>query len=336
MIKNQKHTAVPSSKKSRPNPFFQILPSLLTISVFLLLLTFFYLKNGLQPADPNGETRAFVVNQGEGLSTIIKRLDKNGLIKNPLSFTLLAYKQGMQTNLQAGSFNLSPAFTPQQMLKTLTTGRQDYWLKITEGWRLEEVETYLESLGFEKEEIAILTKIEEGALFPDSYLVPRDYTLENILPLIDKNYQKKLKEAKAGGTATLTDQEALILASIIEREARTLKSKQLISGVLQNRLDIGMALQADATVQYAKDSKIIPQKYWQPITRADLAFDSLFNTYLQPGLPPAPICNPGFDSLYAAFHPTPSDYIYYITGNDNLMHYSTTLEGHNANISEYL
>jgi len=106
---------------------------------------------------------------------------------------------------------------------------------------------------------------------------------------------------------------------------------------LLNRLSINMALQVDATVQYARDSQIPhPKVFWQPITKKDLNIDSPFNTYKYPGLPPQAICNPGYDSLYAVFHPIKSDYLYYLTGKDNKMHYAKTLHQHHANIAKYL
>jgi len=95
-------------------------------------------------------------------------------------------------------------------------------------------------------------------------------------------------------------------------------------------------LQVDASVQYARDTKTKPKEYWQPVAKSDLSIVSPFNTYKNPGLPPAPICSPGYNSIYAAFHPISSNYLYYITGNDNLMHYATTLDEHNANIAKYL
>jgi len=98
-----------------------------------------------------------------------------------------------------------------------------------------------------------------------------------------------------------------------------------------------MALQVDATVQYARDSRLPhPQVYWKPITKADLKTVSLYNTYLHPGLPPGPICNPGFNSLYAAFHPTVLDYLYYITDESGNIHLAKTLNEHNANVTKYL
>jgi UPF0755 protein len=179
----------------------------------------------------------------------------------------------------------------------------------------------------------------EGYLFPDNYLIPRDYQPNQIYSdIIKKNFDTKLAEAKLNSTnSNLTDAQAVTLASILEREARTLPSKQMVAGIILNRLEIDMALQLDSTVEYARDSKIPhPKSYWQAASGTDIHLVSIYNTYLNPGLPPAPICNPGADSLYAVFHPTPSDYIYYLTGNDNLMHYAKTLTEHNLNIANYL
>ncbi len=337
MTARKKPTAVHSSKKSKKTPFFlRLLLILLGLSALLLLFFFIFFYRGLQPVDPNGEEKPFVVNQGDSLYIIASRLEKNNFIKNKFVFLLLTYQQGLQNKLQAGSFNLSPSSVLKETIKTLSVGRQDYWLKVTEGWRIEEIKQYLLGLGFKKEELALLKKETEGTIFPDSYLVPKDYTLENILPLFETNFQKKITLAQENKTSSLNQQQGLILASIIEREARTLETKQMISGILQNRLKIGMALQTDANVQYAKDSQNIPEEYWKPIYKADLSIDSLYNTYLYPDLPPGPICNPGSNSLYAAFHPTSSDYLYYITGNDHKMYYATTLEDHNANIKKHL
>ena len=97
-----------------------------------------------------------------------------------------------------------------------------------------------------------------------------------------------------------------------------------------------MPLQVDASVQYARDSKIIPTEYWKPLVKTSLSIISPFNTYKNRGLPPKPICNPSYNALYAAFHPIESNYLYYITGNDNQMHYATNLDQHNANIAKYL
>jgi UPF0755 protein len=151
-------------------------------------------------------------------------------------------------------------------------------------------------------------------------------------------FRKPFTQAKSGSTIDISDSDAVILASLIEREGRLLKSKQMISGIIFNRLKEGMPLQIDATVQYARDSQNKSvSKYWQPVTSEQIKqTNSSFNTYQNPGLPPRPICNPGYNSLYAAFHPTESDYLYYITSDDGVMYYAKTLSEHNANIANHL
>jgi UPF0755 protein len=298
--------------------------AIITIVVIFVII-FFYLQ--LQPVSTDTSTQNFVINQGESLSTIAQRLEQNHFIHNRWVFILIAYKSGLSQKLQAGLFKLSPSQSTSEIVAKLAQGgNTDYWLKIVDGQRLAELSIHFDdSL--------------EGYIFPDSYLVPEGYLPPQIYTdIIKKNFDKKLASAKVDSTNNdLSDAQAVTLASILEREARTLPSKQMVAGILLNRLKIGMALQLDTTVEYARDSKIPhPKVYWQPASAADVHVVSVYNTYLHPGLPPGPICNPGADSLYAAFHPTLSDYTYYLTGNDNLMHYATTLAAHNANIAKYL
>lgn len=252
---------------------------------------------------------------------------------------MLAYKQSVVNKIQAGSFKLSPDSTIDQVLKTITTGgNYDYWLRIIEGQRVEEIKVDPpEAAAFGKEDFVNYFREKEGYLFPDSYLVPINQSLAEMETTIKTNFEKKFTEAKEGvGGNELNDQQILILASLIEREARLRVSKQMVAGILLNRLRAGMALQVDATVQYARDSKNKVADFWQPVKRNDLAIVSPYNTYRNPGLPPGPICNPGADSIYAAFHPVETEYFFYITGNDHQMHYAKTLDEHNQNIARYL
>ena len=302
---------------------------LLVLVAFLVLICFsayFFFQINSGPVNSDTVMQSFVINQGDGLRSISVRLEKNKLINNNLVFTYLSYKMGLNGHLQAGTFKLSPSMSTAEVIQKLAKGgNTDYWLKLIEGQRSEEF-----SIKFDK--------TLEGYLFPDSYLIPATYTPNQIVELISANFNKKLSQAKEGLTVTdYTDAQLVILASVIEREARTLPSKQMVAGILMNRLKINMALQVDATIQYVRDSRVPhPKTYWQPITKADLKIDSPYNTYQNPGLPPTPICNPGYDSLYAVFHPTTSAYLYYITGNDNQMHYATTHEEHDANVAKYL
>lgn len=275
------------------------------------------------PVSPNITTSEFVVNQGDGIISIASRLEKNKLVKNKFVFILYAYKMGLNSRLQAGNFQLSASFsTPEIITKLSSGGTKDYWLKIIDGSRIEEITP--------KFPLSL-----EGYLFPDSYLIPERYDQSQILDLIKQNFDKKFTQSKIDATNTkMSDAEIVTFASLLEREGRTLDTKQKIAGVLQNRLNIGMALQIDATIQYARDQ--FKKDYWLPVTKTDLKIKSPYNTYLNPGLPPSPICNPGYNSLYAAFHPVSSDYLYYLTDPHGAIHFAKTLNEHNTNVAKYL
>ncbi len=298
---------------------------------FLFVFSVFsYLQINARPFSTDSTSVRLVINKGDGLLDISKKLESNSLIRNKYSFLFYAYKLGLNKKIQSGTFRLNPALSTSQIVVKLAQGGvSDYWLQIIEGTRVEEIShLFPPQTSF---------KNKEGYLYPDSYLIPTYFTADQIFSVIQNNFDKKFAQAKQDATnLNMSDTDVLILASIIEREARTLKSKREVAGVLLNRLGINMALQVDASVQYARDSVKKPITYWQPLDTSSLSIQSPFNTYKNPGLPPAPICNPGYDSIYAAFHPLSSDYLYYITGNDNLMHYAKTLSEHNSNISRYL
>lgn len=303
----------------------------LLIAIFVLLLlaiTFFFYLSLLPPSSDSAK-KVFVINEGDSLSTIALRLEKNNFIKNRHVFIIYTYFLGLNQKIQAGTFFLTSSQKTPDLIKNLSRGGStDYWLKIIPGTRIEQF-----SPG---DEFTLLSRDLEGKLFPDSYLIPEDYTPENILAVIAKNYQQKLSQARLGATTKYSDEEVLIIASLLEREAQNLNDKKIIAGIIDNRLNSQMPLQIDATIQYAKDSLGNSNDYWKPITKEDLNIISPYNTYKNKGLPPAPICNPGLDSLVAAYHPTNTDYIYYIHDPTGQIHYASTLSEHNDNIAKFL
>ncbi len=306
--------------------------TLVCLSVFV-----FYLVSSSSPSSTS-QTKVFVINKGDSLDSIATRLQQNELVKNSLVFKLNTYFLGLHDKLRAGSFNLDTSMDNQQIARSLATGgSHDMWIQIIEGWRNEEIASYLEENNFfDAKSFLYMAKNSQGYIFPDTYSIPQTKDIDFFIKQTKQNFDQKYLKALDNTTKKVGQTEAIILASLVEREARTLESKQMVAGILYNRLELGMPLQVDATVQYALDSQSSPQSYWQPIAKANLSIDSPFNTYKNPSLPPTPICNPGYDSIYAALVPTESDYIYYITGNDNKMHFATTLEEHNQNISQYL
>lgn len=299
---------------------------LLVVLIILPLVFFVYAS---QPAGADQSKKAFTVNPGETVASVATRLEKNGLIKNRHLFRLYSRYLKLDTQLRAGNFYLQSSQKIPEIIDTLAHGGStDYWFTIIPGQRLEEFTP--------SPEFTQLAFTSEGKLFPDSYLLPTYFTPQEILDLISKNFTKKLAQASTDSTSTLSADETLILASLLEREGRSLAEKKIIAGVILNRLDKNMLLQIDASVQYAKDSLTDPEKYWQPISKANLQLDSPFNTYKYLGLPPRPICNPGLDSLMAAYHPEHTDYLYYIHDKTGQIYYATTLDEHNTNVQKYL
>jgi len=314
--------------------------------IFFLVLLFLasifgiiFVKLNLSPASLDSKNKIFVVKEGDGVETISKNLKKEGLIKNQYAFLVYTIVTRQNDKLQSGNFRLSSSLSVPEIIKKLSSGGiSDYWLKIIDGSRLEEIaKLFPTGIPFNSQDFLTKYKLKEGYFFPDSYLIPSYFNLDQTVEVINKNFVEKFNKAKENSNSNLIDEDIVILASLLEREGKSLESKQLIAGVIINRLNLGMPLQIDATVQYARDSfSKNTTIYWQPLIKQDLEINSPFNTYKNQGLPPRPICNPGYNSLFAAFHPTPSDYVYYITGNDGKMYYAKTPDEHNSNIAKYL
>lgn len=171
----------------------------------------------------------------------------------------------------------------------------------------------------------------EGTLFPDTYYIPPQFTTNALITLMRERYEEALIPLKEAIAAhPLSEAEIVILASIIEREANSPESMRMVSGILQNRLEIGMALQVDASIEYELDKPL------SELTPEDLERDSPYNTYLYTGLPPTPIGNPGLAAITAVLEPTVSDNLFYITGRDGTFYYATNFDDHRRNIERYL
>lgn len=310
----------------------------LFVLVFITGFSFVFINN--QPVSKEDSNKVFTVESGEGIKSIGQNLEDSNLIRNKYLFYYYSYTLGLNKKIQAGNFKISSNLSTKEIAVKLTqAGITDYWIKILEGLRVEELtDIFPKDSPINSTDFIRAVKAKEGFIFPDSYLIPQYFNIDEILAMIQNNFDTKFAKAKLGATNTqLTDRQIVILASIIEHEARTLKVKQGVSGVLMNRINSGMPLQSDVTVQYARDTQRKPKKYWEDLAAADIkSVVSPYNTYQNTGLPPGPICNPGYDSLYAAFHPTESDYLFYLTGNDGVMYYATTLSDHNLNIANHL
>lgn len=326
--------------------------------IFLVVLGFFAVKgfiNFLQsPADKqslpdgkNGKQIAFVVTRGETVSDVAQNLEEKKIIRSAMFFKIAAKDAGLES-INAGDFVISPSMTNAEIIQVFKEGSADIRVTLIEGWRVEEIAKELNAkfnppVGGLSSEFLEAAKEFEGYLFPDTYFFHKDASVDTIIETqranFDRKYTKQLQDKiKAQG---LTPEQGVILASIVEREARSKEVRTQVAGILLKRFRMGMKLDADATVQYAKDSQKLKngtlEKFWQPVSVADYTgVVSLYNTYLNNGLPPAPIANPSLMSLQAvadAKEDTP--YLYYFHDSQGNSYYAKTLEEHRANVATH-
>lgn len=300
---------------------------ILFFSLLILIFGWYLIFGRKTPSDID-----LVINKGQSLISISQLLSNSNATSHPRLFWIYALTTRTQNQIRAGQFHIPQGSNIPSILSVLSQGgRDDYQLTITPGTRVEEITDL--SQEFRQD---YLGKI--GFLFPETYLVPRSYDSHQLWQIISSEFEKNLKSVSENLTTSLSTEKSIILASLLEREAKTLQDKKIVAGIIQNRLEINMPLQIDATVQFARDSLYPPKdgNYWRPVTKAQLQIESPFNTYQNNGLPPAPICNPGLNSINAALHPTVSDYLFYISDNTGNLHFAKTLNEHNQNINTYL
>ena len=299
----------------------------------------------LQPASKEESPQIFVVKPGQPVAQIAQNLVKAGLVKNAFAFRLLVSQMGISKTIQYGDFRLSANLSSREIATQLTHGAIDIWITLPEGMRIEEQAARLEEklkfgsnekYQFDKNQYIKLA--EEGYMFPDTYLIARDAASTDVAQRLRQTFDEKAGNLLAKGKANnLTEEEVVILASLVERESKSAQERPVIAGILLNRLSAGMALQVDATVQYAKGYDSNENTWWPQISTDDYkSVKSRFNTYLYPGLPPAPIASPGLESLQSAAQPQETEYFYYLHDSDGKIHYATTVEEHNQNIQDFL
>ena len=272
-----------------------------------------------------------------------------GIVRDALSFRIGLYVSGKGRRLQAGEYRFDRAMTPIEVIDKLARG-DVYVINITfpEGLTVAEMGKIFEThrLGSASAFVAAAhdpsaikaldpaARDLEGYLFPETYLLPRRADASTLVTLMTGRFAHvfttQLRQAaEANG---LTVRQAVTLASIVEKEAARPEERPLVAAVYANRLRIGMALQCDPTVIYALERV---GKYTGNLRREDLAFDSPYNTYRYPGLPPGPIASPGLASLEAAVHPAQVDFLYFVSRNDGSHEFARTLEEHNRNVQKW-
>lgn len=284
--------------------------------------------------------------EGASFKQVALLLAKNDLIVSPFWFRFLGKVQDAERKVKPGEYDLHTAMRPVDILDTLIKGKViQYRFLIPEGMTAAQIGTLLgepgsvESEGLSKlvmdpefvKSLGIDSPTLEGYLFPDTYYFPRRAKGEDILKTMAARFRQiYTPELQARATALkMTERQVLTLASIIEKETSQDDERSLVSAVYHNRLKSGVPLQSDPTVIYG-----IPN-FDGNLTRAHLITPTPFNTYLNPGLPPGPIANPGQKSIIAALYPAQARYLYFVSKNDGTHHFSVTLEEHNRAVARY-
>jgi len=312
---------------------------LIGIVLSISLITYLWWKQALEPLDPTNKTPViFAISPDEPIRRVAERLQKQGLIRSAVAFFLLARFGGIDADIQAGDFRLYPSMDLFSITDTLTHGTLDVWVTIPEGWRNEEIALKLaQELSIPEAEF--LKASREGYMFPDTYLIPKEASASAAVNIFLTNFNKKVTDTEKNKAQQkgLTLDELIIIASLVEREARLAEDRPLVASVILNRLNIGMKLDIDATVQYALGYQPGQKSWWKNnLTLEDLRFDSSYNTYINQGLPPTPICNPGLAAIKAVLEAPSTEYLFYISDSSGKIHLAKTAEEHNANISKYL
>jgi UPF0755 protein len=301
--------------------------------------------------DPHAESRSFVIARGETAGSIAQRLQNDGFIRTAIAFSYVLYDTGRETSLQSGTYTISAALTPRELARVFekAPGEQAV-LRIIEGWRLSEtaaavqkafpsitVDDFTKAAVVGQRKNTVLVGLApdtslEGFLFPDTYFFKPTATATQIVDALLDQFEQRVGQTlrQAAVDRKTTIYNIVKLGSIVEREAHDRQESATIAGVYSNRLEIGMTLDADPTVQYAIGE-------WREPTLADLEVDSPYNTYRVAGLPPTPICSPGQAALEGAAKPAEVPFLYFVAKNDGTGDhaFAKTLEEHEANRIKY-
>ncbi|BAL80599.1 hypothetical protein CSE_04730 [Caldisericum exile AZM16c01] len=299
--------------------------AVLTILTFSFFEPFFIFKTA----------KTIGLDKGLSPKEIAFTLKDEGVLLEPYSFIFWSKVLNYDSKLKSGIYDLTPVSNMSELFLALSKGGRPKEISITipEGFTSIDIAERLNKNGIVKDKDLFLKFIKpyEGYLFPDTYNFYEDMQYDAILKkfldrfneVVPKNYEELAK--KKG----LTKEQAIVLASIVEKEAKFDEDRLLVASVFLNRLSIGMPLQADSTILYALGT----HKEW--LTKEDYQIDSPYNTYRYAGLPPTPICNPGLKSIMAVVEAPKTDYYYFMTTPDGKAIFSKTLAEHEANLRKY-
>jgi len=328
-----------------PRSKFLLLTSGLLLLFFIFVLCWFLFV----PPSKKAFTKIIFIKKGTPLKKVSEILKQEGIIKNRQLFVLLATILGKKAKVKAGEYEFHTQMLPLEVFNALVKGQvKRHLVTIPEGYTLSQIAQLLEDLNLVKKEeflqkasspafinVLGLSQLAgptlEGYLFPDTYHLIHEMDSEEVIQVMVRQFKKVLGSelTKRASELGISEREAVILASIIEKETSLPEEKPLISTVFHNRLKKKIPLQSDPTVIYGI------KNFNGNLTKEHLLRPTPYNTYRIAGLPPTPICNPGKDSLLAAVHPASVSYLYFVSKNDGSHYFSCDIEEHNQAVSKY-
>ncbi len=292
------------------------------------------------------EQESFLINSGSSLYQVANALERKGIISSARMFVWMTRFEGYDTHIQAGEYALTANMTPVSLLTLFVSGKvKQYSVTLLEGWRFNEVIDAIKNANVLKQTIndyspiAVMTAIgkegihPEGRFFPDTYSFPSGTTdiqfLKRAYVMMEEVLVQEWTQ-KVEGLPLKNMEEALILASIVEKETGNPDDRNKIAGVFIRRLQKGMRLQTDPTVIYG-----LGENFDGNLRRRDLQNDTPYNTYTRHGLTPTPIALPGRESIHAVLHPDDSNALYFVAKGNGESHFSATLQEHNEAVIKY-
>jgi UPF0755 protein len=313
----------------------------LTIAIVLSAMGFWLLSKEYRRPGPLQQEAFFEVERGSSLSGIAHKLQSENIIFDARVFSLSAVILGQQKNLKAGEYQFLPRMSAGEILYLLRSGKTfERRFTIREGLTSHEIVNILKNLAELEGEISKTP--EEGSLLPETYDYRRGEPRERMIGRMQQAMTDTIDalwEGRADNLPFTTKEEAVTLASIVEKETGMPEERKRVAGVFVNRLREGIALQTDPTVIYAITKGVHENEGKGPLGRRllakDLEIDSPYNTYKYPGLPPGPIANPGRASIEAVLHPEEHKFFYFVADGTGGHVFAETLGEHNANVSKW-
>ncbi len=290
--------------------------------------------------------RIFTIKSGSNIKLIANQLSLDKIIDDPWLFILLAKIKGVETRVRAGEYRLQETQSPAELLELFTTGQSIlYGFTIIEGWTFRQmlnemqIHSAMTNTLKDKTDAEIMAILgypgqhPEGLFFPDTYRFPKHTSdvkfLQRAYNLMQTHLQREWQN-RVPDLPLTSSYEALILASIIEKETGVASERPLIASVFTRRLQKNMRLQTDPTIIYG-----LGESFDGDIRYRDLKKDTPYNTYLHAGLTPTPIALPGLEAIHAALHPADSDALYFVAKGDGTHQFSSTLKAHNKAVKKY-